>query len=69
MRLSAWTALTAAARPELPGPNVHPIRRTLRYILARGASTLVAHSLLRIELQGRERLPAGQYVLCFSHAN
>jgi 1-acyl-sn-glycerol-3-phosphate acyltransferase len=61
--------MTAAARPELPGPNVHPVRRTIRYVVARSVSTVVAHSLLRIRVVGRERLPPGQYVLCFSHAN
>ena len=61
--------VTADPRPELPGPNVHPVRRTIRYVLARGASTIVAHSLLRIDVEGRELLPAGQSVLCFSHAN
>ena len=48
-------------------PDVHPLRRTLRYWLTRGASTLLAHSMLRITGEGRERRPAGPYLLCFSH--
>ncbi|HEX7473661.1 MAG TPA: lysophospholipid acyltransferase family protein [Candidatus Limnocylindrales bacterium] len=50
-------------------PDVHPLRRTLRYWLTRGTSTLLAHSMLRITVEGRDRLPSGPYLLCFSHAS
>ena len=61
--------MTAPARPALPGAPVHPIWRTIRYGLGRLVATAVAHSIFRIRVEGRERLPAGQYVLCFSHRN
>ena len=48
-------------------PDIHPIRRTIRYALTRGTSTLLIHSLLRVKVEGRERLPSGPYLLCFSH--
>jgi 1-acyl-sn-glycerol-3-phosphate acyltransferase len=48
-------------------PDVHPIRRTIRYALTRATSTLLIHSLLRVKVEGRERLPSGSYLLCFSH--
>ena len=48
-------------------PDVHPLRRTLRYWLTRGTSTLLARCMLRITVEGRERLPSGPYLLCFSH--
>lgn len=54
----------AARRPD---PAVHPIRRTLRYWLTRGASTLLGRALLRVRVEGRERLPRTPYLLCFSH--
>jgi 1-acyl-sn-glycerol-3-phosphate acyltransferase len=63
------TAMTVTARPPLPGPAVHPVRRTLRYVLARIVSTIVIRSIVRVRVEGRDRLPAGQYLLCFSHAN
>ncbi len=48
-------------------PDIHPIRRTIRYALTRGASTLLVHSMLRVSVEGRARLPSGPYLLCFSH--
>jgi 1-acyl-sn-glycerol-3-phosphate acyltransferase len=48
-------------------PDIHPIRRTIRYALTRGTSTLLVHSMLRVSVEGRARLPSGPYLLCFSH--
>jgi 1-acyl-sn-glycerol-3-phosphate acyltransferase len=56
-------------RPALPGPNVNPLRRKLRYVIARAVATLLVRCVLRLRVDGRERLPAGQYLMCFSHAN
>jgi 1-acyl-sn-glycerol-3-phosphate acyltransferase len=48
-------------------PDIHPIRRTIRYWLTRGASTVIVKSMLRVSVEGRERLPREPYLLCFSH--
>jgi len=49
--------------------DIHPIRRTIRYWLTRGTSTVIAKSMLRISVEGRERLPREPYLLCFSHGS
>jgi len=54
-------------RSELPGPPVHPFRRTLRYYLARSFAWIAVRAVLRVRLEGGERLPAGPALLCFSH--
>jgi 1-acyl-sn-glycerol-3-phosphate acyltransferase len=61
----------AKARPPavLPGPPVHPIRRTIRYWLARGISTLVCRAFVRLRVEGRDRLPKVPCLYCFSHQN
>jgi 1-acyl-sn-glycerol-3-phosphate acyltransferase len=43
--------------------------RTIRYYAARTISSILARCLVRISAEGRDRLPDGPYVLCFSHAN
>lgn len=57
------------ARPQLPGPPIHPISRTIRYWLARTLSWIVTRCYLRLRTEGLERLPPGPAVLCFSHQN
>jgi 1-acyl-sn-glycerol-3-phosphate acyltransferase len=52
---------------ELPGPNIHPFRRTLRYWLSRSAIYLITRAWLRIRFEGRERLPPGPAIYCFNH--
>jgi len=81
MRLSDWRArvkprkddavpaMTSATRPDLPGPAVHPIRRTIRYVLSRLIATAIVRAIFRVRVEGRDRLPAGQYLLCFTHEN
>ncbi|MCI4355220.1 MAG: 1-acyl-sn-glycerol-3-phosphate acyltransferase, partial [Thermoplasmata archaeon] len=49
--------------------TVHPVRRTIRYWLTRATCAVLAHGILRFTVEGRERLPTGPYVLCFSHAS
>jgi 1-acyl-sn-glycerol-3-phosphate acyltransferase len=53
----------------MPGEPLHPVRRTLRYWAARIAAWLVVRIYLRPRLIGRELLPAGPAVYCFSHMN
>lgn len=53
----------------MPGEPLHPVRRTLRYWAARIAAWLVVRTYLRPRLIGREHLPAGPAVYCFSHMN
>jgi 1-acyl-sn-glycerol-3-phosphate acyltransferase len=53
----------------MPGEPLHPVRRRLRYWAARIAAWLVVRTYLRPRLIGRERLPPGPAVYCFSHMN
>ena len=53
----------------LPGANVHPARRTIRYWLVRGAVWLLTRGVLRFELRGRAHIPPGPAVYCFNHLN
>ena len=61
--------MSDAERPELPGADVHPVRRTLRYWLVRFATWIVMRALFRIEFAGRRHLPKGPAVYCFNHMN
>lgn len=61
--------MSEAARPELPGADVHPIRRTMRYWLTRTVAWILTRAVFRIELLGRSRLPKGPAVYCFNHMN
>ncbi len=47
------------SRPALPGPPIHPIRRALRYGLARAATHILVRAIVRVRVQGRQHLPAG----------
>ena len=58
-----------APAPELPGPPIHPLRRTLRYWLSRSAVWLLARAYVRLRVDGREHLPRGPAVYCFNHLN
>jgi len=49
-------------RPLRGGP-----RSRLRYRITRAASALLVRSMLRVRLEGRERLPDGAAILCFNH--
>jgi 1-acyl-sn-glycerol-3-phosphate acyltransferase len=51
----------------LPGPAVHPIRRTIRYWLARLAASIVVRAWVRVRIEDRERLPGGPTIYCFNH--
>jgi 1-acyl-sn-glycerol-3-phosphate acyltransferase len=45
------------------------MRRTIRYWLSRGAAWIVVRAYLRPRLEGRDRLPPGPAIYCFSHMN
>jgi 1-acyl-sn-glycerol-3-phosphate acyltransferase len=57
----------SAERPDLPGPPIHPMRRTVRYRLAMTLMWIAVRCYARLRVEGRDRLPAGPAVLCFSH--
>jgi len=42
-------------------------QRDLRYRLMKLVLWLIVHAYLRFRFEGRERLPAPPYVLCFNH--
>jgi 1-acyl-sn-glycerol-3-phosphate acyltransferase len=54
-------------RSRLPGPAVHPLRRTIRYWAARLAAGTITRGYLRFRLEGRELLPPGPAIYCFNH--
>jgi 1-acyl-sn-glycerol-3-phosphate acyltransferase len=56
-------------RPGLPGEQVHPLRRTIRYWVIRAISWVVTRVYLRPRLEDRGRLPPGPAIYCFSHLN
>lgn len=54
------------SRP-LPGPPIHPLRRTLRYGVARLISTVLVRAYLRLQVEGIANLPGKPCLICFSH--
>ena len=52
------------AREDRP---IHPIRRTIRYYLSRLLVAALTRTWSRLELVGRERLPAGPAIYAFNH--
>jgi 1-acyl-sn-glycerol-3-phosphate acyltransferase len=46
---------------------IHPLRRTIRYYLSRLLAGAITRGWLRMELEGRERLPAGPAIYAFNH--
>ncbi len=54
-------------RSRLPGPAVSPLRRTIRYWVARLAAATITRGYLRFRLEGRELLPPGPAIYCFNH--
>lgn len=57
MKGSAWR----------PKGTVERVRRRIRITLTRLFSGLAVRAILRLRLEGREHLPAGPALLCFSH--
>ena len=54
-------------RADPSGLDIHPVRRLIRYWLARVVVTVLTRAYLRVRLEGRERLPRGAAILCFNH--
>lgn len=52
-----------------PGPGTHAARLPFRYRLARLISATAVRCYVRLRVEGRERLPSGPAVYCFSHLN
>jgi len=50
-----------------PTGRVDRIRRRVRIVLTRLFCGLAARAVVRLRVEGRERLPAGSALLCFSH--
>jgi 1-acyl-sn-glycerol-3-phosphate acyltransferase len=57
----------ARARALLPGPPIHPIRRSIRYWISRLLVWFLVRCYVRLRVEGRERLPAGPAIYCFNH--
>ncbi len=53
--------------PTLPGPPIHPIRRTARYLIARLVAILLVRAYVRLDVEGREHLPGRSCLICFNH--
>jgi 1-acyl-sn-glycerol-3-phosphate acyltransferase len=66
---AADTTVPAPRQRRLPGPQVAPWRRTVRYWVSRLAAGVIVRAWLRPRFEGRERLPAGPAVYCFNHLN
>ena len=48
-------------------PPIHPVRQLVRYGLSRLFASIVIRALFRVQVDGREQLPAGAAVVCFNH--
>jgi 1-acyl-sn-glycerol-3-phosphate acyltransferase len=51
----------------LPGPNIHPVRRTIRYWASRILVAGLMRGWLRIRFEGRSVLPPGPAIYAFNH--
>lgn len=56
----------AVARSD-PLGGLHPIRRTLRYYLARVVVSILTRAWLRLDVEGRDHLPSGPAIYAFNH--
>lgn len=61
------TKARAVARRVLPGPPIHPLRRTFRYWLSRIVVFALTRAWVRVRFEGRDRLPPGPAIYCFNH--
>lgn len=62
--MSAERPATTRADPPRP---IHPIRRMIRYYLSRTVAAVLARAWLRLEVEGRDRLPRGPAIYAFNH--
>jgi 1-acyl-sn-glycerol-3-phosphate acyltransferase len=51
----------------LPGPHIHPVRRTMRYWLSRLVVFGMTRAWLRFRVDDRDRLPGGPAIYAFNH--
>ncbi|HET9084261.1 MAG TPA: lysophospholipid acyltransferase family protein [Candidatus Limnocylindrales bacterium] len=56
----------AAPRSD-PLGGLHPVRRTIRYYVARIVVAFLTRTWLRFDVEGRDRLPAGSAIYAFNH--
>jgi 1-acyl-sn-glycerol-3-phosphate acyltransferase len=57
--------MTASKRPGRP--QIHPVRRTIRYWLSRTLVSIITRGWVRVEFVGREQLPDGPAIYAFNH--
>ena len=50
-----------------PLGGLHPVRRTIRYYVARVVVSILTRAWLRYEVQGLDKLPAGPAIYAFNH--
>jgi 1-acyl-sn-glycerol-3-phosphate acyltransferase len=61
-------SVRAATAPRSdPLGGLHPIRRTIRYYLARIVVAFLTRTWLRIDVEGPDRLPTGPAIYAFNH--
>ncbi|MFL5652004.1 MAG: lysophospholipid acyltransferase family protein [Chloroflexota bacterium] len=59
--------MTEPARAALPGPEVSPWRRTVRYWMSRIVVSILTRGYLRVRRVDGPALPAGPAIYCFNH--
>lgn len=63
----AMSARADAAPRSDPLGGLHPVRRTIRYFVARIVVAFVTRTWLRFDVEGRDRIPAGPAIYAFNH--
>jgi 1-acyl-sn-glycerol-3-phosphate acyltransferase len=58
---------TTARAADPTGLGIHPVRRRIRYWLSRLVVATLTRAYVRVQLDGRQRLPDGPAILCFNH--
>ena len=61
------SARAAAAPRSDPLGSLHPVRRTIRYYVARVVVSIMTRAWLRFDVEGRDRLPTGPAIYAFNH--
>ncbi len=50
-----------------PAPNIHPVRRTIRYYLSRIVVSVITRAWVRFDVEGRDLLPGTPAIYAFNH--